>query len=31
MQIKQNVNRGASLVRQLMAFSRQKTLQPQRL
>ena len=31
MQIKQNANRGASLVRQLLAFSRQQTLKPQRL
>lgn len=30
-QIKQNANRGASLVRQLLAFSRQQTLKPQRL
>ena len=28
MQIKQNANRGASLVRHLLAFSRQQTLQP---
>ena len=31
MQIKQNANRGASLVRQLLAFSRQQTLKPLRL
>ena len=31
MQIKQKANRGASLVRQLMAFSRQQTMQLQRL
>ena len=31
MQIKQKANRGASLVRQLMAFTRQRTMQLQRL
>ena len=29
MQIKQNANRAASLVRQLLAFSRRQTLRPQ--
>jgi len=29
MQIKQNTNRAASLVRQLLAFSRRQTLRPQ--
>ena len=29
MQIKQNANRAASLVRQLLAFSRKQTLRPQ--